>query len=94
MKTKKKDVVMQDKVFQWIALGTGAVLLIPLIAQWPWTLGDFILMGVLLFGAGSTFVFLVRKLPKHRLTIGIVVLAALLYIWAELAVGIFTNLGS
>ena len=32
--------------------------------------------------------------PKNRLAIGIVVAAVLLWLWAELAVGVFTNWGS
>lgn len=111
MKEKNTDIIMQNKVFVWIALGTAAILLIPLIAMqfnWVkpdptnpldqgvnWSLGDFVVMGTLLFGAGSLFVLVARVTPrKYRTLLGIAFVAALLYIWAELAVGIFTNLGS
>jgi hypothetical protein len=61
-----------------------------------WSVSDFVLMAVLLFGTGSLFVLAARKTNKasRRVAIGVVFAVALLYIWAELAVGIFTNLGS
>lgn len=80
---------------------TGLILLIPLVAMQfkddvSWDLSDFIIMGILLFGMGSMFVMVARKVRKksHRIAIAIAFLITLLYIWAELAVGIFTNLGS
>lgn len=99
MKTKNADIIMQNKVFVWIALATGLILLIPLIAmqfssEASWTLLDFVTAGVLLFGAGTMFVLAARVVPKHRVAIGIVIVLAVIYIWAELAVGIFTTWGS
>lgn len=98
MKIKNTD-IMQNKVFIRIAIGTGLVLLIPLIAmrftgEVNWGLGDFVVMGILLFGTGSMFVLVAKKIRKHRAILAIVFLAVFLYIWAELAVGIFTDLGS
>ena len=92
--------IARNSVFAWIALATCALLLIPLGAMQfttaiNWGVADFVVMGILLFAAGSAFVLAARKvLPKHRLLVGVLVLAAFLYVWAELAVGIFTNLGS
>jgi len=100
MKAKSTDIIMQNKVFAWIALGTVLILSIPLIAmqftsEVNWSPGDFVVMGVLLFGTGFVFVHVARVTPrKYRTLIGIAFVAALLYIWAELAVGIFTNIGS
>lgn len=101
MKTKKKDIIMQNKVFLWIAIATGLILLIPLIAMqnsndWNWDETDFIIIGTLLFGTGSLFVLAARKIrtKSRRVVIGIIFAIALIYIWAELAVGIFTNIGS
>ena len=99
MKQKTNDVMFQSSVFIWIALATGAVLLIPLIAmqfttEVNWDGADFIVMGSLLFGSASLFVLVARRAArKHRVLIGSIFIAALLYMWAELAVGIFTNLG-
>lgn len=90
---------MQNKVFIWLALATGLILLVPLIAmqftdEVAWTFSDFAVMGALIFGTGSVFVLLARRTRKHRIAIGLVLLAAFLWLWAELAVGIFTNWGS
>jgi len=101
MKTKSKNITMQNRVFIWIALATGFILMVPLVAmqftnEVNWTLLDFATMGALLFGTGLMFVLAARKVKKieHRVAIGLALAAALLYIWAELAVGIFTNWGS
>lgn len=96
---KHNDIIMKNKIFIWMALGTGMILLIPLIAmqftnEVVWNMFDFIVAGTLLFGAGSLFVFLARRMSKYRVTIGILLTISVLYIWAELAVGIFTNWGS
>lgn len=91
---------MQNKIFGWMAVVTGIILSIPLIAmqftsEVNWTLSDFVIMGALLFGTGFLYVQVARVIPrKYRVLIGIAFALVFLYIWAELAVGIFTNLGS
>lgn len=100
MNTKPRDPLHRNSVFGWIALATGVLLLIPLIAmqyseEVVWDETDFIVMGILLFGMGSVFVLLSRRAPRrNRLFIGFGCAAVFLYVWAELAVGIFTTLGS
>lgn len=100
MKTNKNDIIMQNKVFVWIALGAAAILVVPLVAmqftnEVDWDLSDFIMIGILLFGAGFLFVHVARVTPrKYRVLIGSAFVLAVLYIWAELAVGVFTNIGS
>jgi hypothetical protein len=100
MKPNFTTIVMQNKVFAWIALATGLLLLIPLVAMQfssgvNWTAFDFVVMGALLFFTGSLFVLAARRLErKYWLAVGFVVGLAFLYLWAELAVGIFTNWGS
>jgi hypothetical protein len=99
MRTRNADIITRNSVFLWLALATGLILLIPLVAmqftdEVVWTLSDFMAAGVLLFGAGGAFVLAARRLPRHRLIVGVVVVAALLWLWAELAVGVFTNWGS
>lgn len=72
------------------------ILLIPLIAmqfttEVNWSLSDFIIGGILLFGTGVLCEFTFRKLKtsKYRLIIIAGILIVFLLIWAELAVGIF-----
>jgi len=94
------DLSSQKPVFLRIALATGLILLVPLVAMqftaevnWNWK--DFTAAAVLLFTTGSLFVLIARRLPRRRrLVAGAVFAAALLYIWGELAVGVFTTLGS
>ena len=91
------DPLMRNSVFAWIALGTGLLLLIPLVAmqfteEVNWEVGDFIIMGVLLFGISSLFVLVSRKVARRRrLVAGLICLLAFLYLWAELAVGLFAE---
>lgn len=86
---------MQNKIFLWIAAVTGLILFIPVLAQFPWNESDFIIMGILLFGMGSLFVMTARITPrKYRLFLGIGYTLLLFWIWAELAVGVFTSIGS
>lgn len=100
MKTKKKDIMKQNKIFGWLALAVGAILAVPLLAmqftrEVNWSFSDFLIIGILLFGMGFLFVNIARVTPKkYRLFIGIAAILVTLWIWAELAVGIFTNLGS
>jgi len=94
------DLIVRNTVFLWIAIATGLILLIPLIAmqftnEVNWEPADFLVMGCLLIGAGSLFVLVSRRLPgSRRVVIGVAIAAAFLYVWAELAVGILTNSGS
>ncbi len=100
MNGPSKDILLRKGIFAWIALATGLVLLIPWIAmqftpEVNWGVIDFIVAGVLLFGAGSLFVLAARRVaPRRRMVIGALLAAVTLYVWAELAVGIFTNWGS
>ena len=78
--------------FDWKMVDPGN----PIPQRINWELEDFMVMGTLLFGMGSLFVVAARKFKNifQRIAIGIVLTVALLYLWAELAVGIFTNWGS
>lgn len=77
-----------------LALATACLLLIPLVAmqftkEVIWTLSDFVLMGALLFGAGLAYVLVSRigSSGSFRLGVGVAVVAGLLLIWGNLAVG-------
>jgi hypothetical protein len=82
-----------------IALAVGLILLVPLVAmrftgEVSWTLSDFVVMGALLFITGLGIDLAWRKMGKYRIVGAIVVVVAFLWLWVELAVGLFTNWGS
>lgn len=87
---------MKNKRLVIIICTVAFLLMIPLIAmqftkEVNWTLSDFVVAGVLLFGTGLMSEFVMRKVNKSGLRLIIVVVLILLLIltWAELAVGIF-----
>jgi hypothetical protein len=78
-----------------IALATALLLLIPLVAmqftqEVVWTSSDFVIAGILLFGAGLTFELVARRgdSPAYRLAAGATLGLALLLVWVNLAVGL------
>jgi len=88
--------IMQNKRLIVIVITVALLLLIPLIAmqftdEVNWTLFDFIVAGFLLLATGLMCELVIRKINKieHRLVICLAIIAVLLLIWAELAVGIF-----
>jgi hypothetical protein len=94
MDSKSDSLIMRNTIFAWIALGTGLILLIPVIAmtftaEVAWTISDFIAMGTLVFGITSLFVLVARRLSKRgRCAAGFIFAGIYLLIWAELAVGV------
>ena len=86
--------IHQNRIFLWFALATLVLLLIPLLAmqftdEVNWGLGDFLIMGVLIFGFSSLFILVTRKIPiKKPAIFGFALFIVFLIIWAELAVGI------
>ena len=95
--------ITQNKNIVRIALAVGLILLIPLGLTvlnpnshlnggegggWDWAPGDFLAMGVLLFGTGLAIDFAVRKLanPVYRTAAIIAIVSALFLIWVEIAV--------
>lgn len=88
--------IMQNKRIIYIALATAGILLIPLIAmqftdEVNWDLTDFIVMGTLIFGTGLAYELIAKRMasPGRRILVGVLLAVLFLYIWAELAVGIF-----
>lgn len=72
------------------------LLLFPLAAmqftnEVNWSLIDFVMAGILLFGTSLVIELVLRKVKstKHRLLISGIILLLLFLLWAELAVGIF-----
>jgi hypothetical protein len=79
-----------------VALSTGLLLLIPLVAmrftsEVSWGVGDFLAAGALLFSAGSAMVLAIRRFkgPIDRVVAVAAIGLALALVWAELAVGLF-----
>lgn len=78
-----------------VALVTGMILLIPLIAmqytvEVNWSIGDFIVMGILLFGTGAAFVILTAYSNNaiYKVAMLFAVGSTFLMIWSNLAVGL------
>jgi hypothetical protein len=86
---------MKKKNFSRILLGATLVLLVPLVAMQfsedvDWKLGDFVIIGTLLVGAGLIFEFLSTRVnAKNRIFVAAIVVLAVMLIWVELAVGLF-----
>jgi len=88
--------ILKNRRLNIILLAITILLLIPFIAiqftdEVNWTLFDFVIAVALLFGAGLLTELIIRKIKKinYRIVLLFVLFAALLLIWAELAVGIF-----
>ncbi|WP_210330750.1 hypothetical protein [Aliikangiella sp. G2MR2-5] len=95
--TDKNSIIYHNKIFLWLALATGGFLFVPLIAtQYSndvnWGPFDFLVMGILLFTSASLFILIARKISrKYWLISGAIILVLFLWIYVELAVGLFTN---
>lgn len=79
-----------------ISFLTVILLMIPLIAMKfmedvNWTLFDFVVAGLLLFGTGILCLLAASKIkkPRYRIAALLIIVTVLLVIWIELAVGIF-----
>lgn len=89
-----------NKPIATLALTTVFLLLIPLIAmqfsdEVVWTLGDFIIAGVLIFGTGFAYILVTRVLASqmkdnmiYRVAVGFALFTGLFLIWVNGAVGI------
>ena len=84
--------IAKNKNMTRVAMVTALLLSIPLIAmqfsdEVVWTVGDFLVGGALIFGAGFVFVQLSTKMPNTALKylLGIALAASLLLIWVSLA---------
>jgi len=78
-----------------LAIATGIILLLPLIAmqytdEVVWDLADFVVAGVLLFGTGLAYELMARKggTVAYRAAVGIALATVFLLVWVNGAVGI------
>jgi Kef-type K+ transport system membrane component KefB len=86
----------QSKRFMIIMLTTVILLMIPFIAmqftsEVNWSLFDFVVAAGLLTATGFACEIVMRKVKKtkYRIAVCATILALLLLLWIELAVGIF-----
>jgi hypothetical protein len=86
---------MQNKNIIRIVLGTALILMVPLLAmqftdEVDWDLTDFVVIGALLIGTGLMYELIKTRVnARYRAVIVVALVAVMLLIWAELAVGIF-----
>lgn len=87
---------MKNKRIIGILATVAALLLIPFIAmqfttEVVWTVSDFVAAAVLLLSAGFALELVIRKVSnkENRIAFCVAVIAVLVLIWAELAVGVF-----
>jgi len=95
MKVKNMNIIMQNKNILFIALAVALILLVPFIAmqfsdEVAWSPFDFAFAGALLFGTGLAFELISRKSSTiaYRAAVGVALVAAMLLVWINLAVGI------
>ena len=81
--------------------GAAALLSLPFVAmqftdEVQWTLSDFVVFGLLLLIVCSLFELAMRLLATRgaRIVAAIAIVLGFLWVWAELAVGVFTDWGS
>jgi hypothetical protein len=81
-----------------VAAVTVLLLLVPLIAmqftnEVDWSAADFMIMGLLIFGTGSSYVLVTRSMTNlfTRAAAALGIGTTLLMIWANLAVGLISS---
>lgn len=91
-------IIMQNKRIIFIVLAVACILLVPFLAmqftdEVAWDETDFIVVGALLLGTGLGFELAMRKTGNtaYRAAVGMALVAALLLVWINLAVGIIGN---
>lgn len=88
--------ITKNQTSVFIYSSVAVILSIPLIAmqftkEVNWTASDFLIMGALLFTTAFAVDFVMKKVKsfKSRLILVFGILALLILIWVEMAVGIF-----
>ena len=90
------QITHKNKRLMFLISAAALILSVPFIAmqftnEVKWSLFDFIVMGILLFGTALIVEFILRNVRslKSRIILCVSAMGALLLIWAELGVGIF-----
>lgn len=65
------------------AVIVAAILMIPFLAGFPWTQGDYVFAGIVLFGAATVYEMATksRSDKMHRIAVGAAVAMAVFLIW-------------
>ena len=86
---------LSKKRLSIIAFITILILLIPLIGmnfsnEVNWSIMDFVIAFIMLFGTGLLIEFILRKVNKIHIKIALIMITTILFllIWAQLAVGL------
>ena len=81
-----------------IVVATAVLLMVPLVAmqfttEVNWTVMDFVIAGIILFGTGLTYELVTRKSGNtvYKIAAGIAVGTGLILIWTNLAVGLIKS---
>ena len=79
MKTKNN---LTKRLSIWAGI-VAAILMIPLIGQFPWSKGDFIFAGVVLFGSAVGYEVAANRLTNkmYRMTAAVVAIGVVMFIW-------------
>lgn len=87
--------ILPTKSIVRVVIATALILLIPLVAmqftdQVVWTLSDFVIIAIVLLGAGFSYEFLASRSEGilHHLAVASAVGVALFLVWVNLAVGV------
>ena len=69
-----------------IVLAVAFLLIIPLIARFPWTMLDFVVAGIMLLGTGLACELVMRKVKnlKYQIALCAAILGTLVLIWAAI----------
>lgn len=76
---------LNKRLIIWAAIVSG-ILMIPLIAQFPWTLGDYVFATTVLSILALTYEAVTKNMTKfsHKLIAGVILLGVIIFIigWA------------
>lgn len=90
---KKTYILKKLTTVQRVGLVTVGILLIPLLGKWPWGVLDFMVMGAVIFATGCLLAYVAQNVdPKKRVYAVAAVVCGFFIIWAELAVGLVSQL--
>lgn len=94
MKTKNSTSVIPNNAFIRILGIPALVLVIPFILRFNWDETDYLAIGILLIGAIGLLELAMRLKGKSRVYFIAAIIVGALWLYVELAVGLFTNWGS